>query len=74
MQPDEERLYGDEGLVKAFTAFYFVAKEEMVNSKVLPLLKLLEVLGAREIGTFGYRSKGSLHEFFAPLERQSLTK
>ena len=66
-QLDEERLYGDEGLVKAFTAFYFVAKEEMANSKVLPLLKLLEVLGAREIGTFGHRSKGSLHEIFCTI-------
>ena len=67
MQLDEGRLYGDEGLVKAFTTFYFVAKEEMANSKVLPLLKLLEVLGAREIGTFGHRSKGSLHEFFSSI-------
>ena len=67
MQLDEERLYGDEGLVKAFTAFYFVAKEEMANSKVLPLLKLLEVLGARKIGTFGHRSKGSLHEIFCTI-------
>ena len=67
MQLDEERLYGDEGLVKAFTAFYFVAKEEMANSKVLPLLKLLEVLGAREIGTFGHRSTGSLHEIFCTI-------
>ena len=66
-QLDEERLYGDEGLVKAFTAFYFIAKEEMANSKVLPLLKLLEVLGAREIGTFGHRSKGSLHEIFCTI-------
>jgi len=42
----EERLNSDEGLVKAFTTFYFVGKQEMANSKVLPLLKLLEVLGA----------------------------
>lgn len=27
MQLDEERFYGDEGLVKAFTTFYFVANE-----------------------------------------------
>ena len=67
MQLDEERLYGDEGLVKAFTAFYFVAKEETANSKVLPLLKLLEVLGAREIGTFGHGSKVSLHEIFCTI-------
>ena len=37
----------------------------MANSKVLPLLKLLEVLGARE---------GPSMKFSAPLERQSLTK
>ena len=66
-QLDEERLYGDEGLVKAFTAFFFVAKEEMTNSKVLPLLKLLEVLGTREVGTFGHRTKGFLHEIFCTI-------
>ena len=27
MQLDEERFYGDEGLVKAFTILYFVANE-----------------------------------------------
>lgn len=39
----------------------------MANSKVLPLLKLLEILGAREIGTFGHRSKRSLHEIFCTI-------
>lgn len=67
MRLDEERLYGNEGLVKAFTTFYFVVKEEMANTKVLPLLKLLEVLGAREIGTFGHRSKRSLDEIFCTI-------
>ena len=71
-QLDEERLYGDEGLVKAFTAFYFIAKEEMAKSKVLPLLKLLEVLGAREVGSFGHRTKGSLHEIFCTIEEPVL--
>ena len=72
MQLNEERLYGDERLVKAFTTFYFVAKEEMTNSKVLPLLKLLEVLGERDIGTFGHRSKGSLHEIFSTIREAEL--
>ena len=44
----------------------------MANSKVLPLLKLLEVLGAREIGTFGHRSKGSLHEIFCTIREAVL--
>ena len=39
----------------------------MANSKVLPLLTLLEVLGASEIGTFGHRSKGSVHEIFCTI-------
>ena len=72
MQLNEERLYGEERLVKAFTTFYFVAKEEMTNSKVLPLLKLLEVLGERDIGTFGHRSKGSLHEIFSTIREAEL--
>ena len=54
-----------EWLHKKELAFcYFVAKQEMANSEVLPLLKPLEVLGAGEIGTFGHRSKGSLHKIF----------
>ncbi|CAH3131937.1 unnamed protein product [Porites lobata] len=44
----------------------------MANSKVLPLLKLLEVLGAREIRTFGHRSKGSLHEIFCTIRETVL--
>ena len=44
----------------------------MAKSKVLPLLKLLQVLGAREIGTFGHRSKGSLHEIFCTIREAVL--
>ena len=44
----------------------------MANSKVLTLLKLLEVLGAKEIGTFGHRSKGSLHEIFCTIREAVL--
>ncbi len=63
-QIDEEKLHGDEGLVKAFNAFYFLAQEEVANCKIIPLLKLLETLGATEIATFQHRSKGSIQEVF----------
>lgn len=45
----------------------------MANSKVLPLLTLLEVLGAREFKLLDIDPKDLSMKVFAPLERQSLT-
>ena len=57
-------MHGDEGMVKAFTAFCYVAKEEMANCKVTSLLRLLELLGCSELATFQHRIKGSMQEIF----------
>ena len=38
---DKKAEVADEVLVQAFPAFYFIAKEEMANSKVMPLITLV---------------------------------
>ena len=64
MEIQKEKLHGDEGIIKAFQAFYFVAKQEIANSKITPLLQLLESVGATGVDTFRHRSKGSVIEIF----------
>ena len=59
-----DKFHGDEGIVKAFSAFYFVAKQEIANANINPLLELLERVGASEVETFKHRSKGSIQEIF----------
>ncbi|XP_033100762.1 zinc finger protein 862-like, partial [Anneissia japonica] len=51
-----------EVLHKAFTAFYFLAKEQIANSKAGCLLQLVEKLGAHDIKYFHHRSSTSIRE------------
>lgn len=60
----KDKLYGDEGLMKTFMACYFVAKQEMANAKLVPMLEFLESIGVSAVGTFKHRSKGSIQEVF----------
>ena len=41
----KEKLHGDEGIVKAFSAYYFTVQQEIANSKINPRLELLERIG-----------------------------
>ena len=52
---------------KTFTAIYWLAKEEISNQKLIPLLELLENLGVSELRYFQYRSRPSVREMFITL-------
>ena len=56
---------------KTFTAIYWLAKEEISNQKLIPLLELLENLGVSELRYFQYRSRPSVREMFITL-RESI--
>ena len=44
----EKAEVADEVLVQAFAAFYFIAKEEISNMKVLPLIEFLTRFGLKD--------------------------
>ncbi|CAB3989780.1 zinc finger 862-like [Paramuricea clavata] len=50
----------DEVLVKAFAAFYFTAKEEMANSKVMPLINFLRHYGSPDMKYFDHKSESDV--------------
>lgn len=54
----------DEVLVQAFAAFYFIAKEEISNMKVLPLIEFLTRFGLNDMQYFTHRSERSRQEIF----------
>ena len=49
---------------KTFTAIYWLAKQEISNEKLLPLIDLIEYLGVKELKFFEYRSRPSIREMF----------
>jgi hypothetical protein len=54
----------DEVLVKAFAAFYFTAKEEMANSKVMPLINFLRHYGSPDMKYFDHKSERCKQEIY----------
>ena len=54
----------DEVLGQAFAAFYFIAKEEISNMKVLPLIEFLTRFGLKDMHYFTHRSEGCRQEIF----------
>jgi len=54
-------------LEKTFIAIYWLAKEEISNQKLIPLLELLENLGVSELKYFQHRSRPSVREMFITL-------
>ena len=55
---------GKYGIEKTFTAIYWLAKQEISNKKLLPLIDLIEYLGVKELKFFEYRSCPSIPEMF----------
>lgn len=49
---------------KTSTAIYWLAKQEISNKKLLPLIDLIEYLGLKELKFFEYRSRQSIREMF----------
>ena len=54
-------------LEKTFTAIYWLAKEEISNQKLIPLLELLENLGISELKYFQDGSRPFVREMFVTL-------
>ena len=57
-------------LEKAFTAMYWLAKEDVANKKIFSLLRMLEGLGFVELKHFKYKSTGSVREIFLTLGKK----
>ena len=55
-QVNEKREVNEKMLEKTFTAIYWLAKEEISNQKLIPLLELLKNLGVSELKYFQHRS------------------
>lgn len=60
----EREMVKNTVLLKVFTTLYWIAKEEIANTKATSLITLLERLGLQEIKHFQHRSQGSIHEVF----------
>ena len=54
----------DEVLVQAFAVFYFIAKEEVSNKKVLPLIDFLTQYGIEDMKYFTHRAERCRKEIF----------
>ena len=54
-------------LKKTVVAIYWLAKEDISNQKLIPLLELLENLGVNELKNFPHRSRPSEREMFITL-------
>ena len=54
----------DEVLVQVFAAFYLIAKEEISNMKVLPLIEFLTRFGLKDMQYFTHRSERCRQEIF----------
>ena len=61
---EENRDPNDVMLEKAFTAVYWIAKEEIANVKLVSLLQLLENLGVSELKYLSQRSCPAVREMF----------
>ena len=61
---DEKRDLNDVMLEKAFTAVYWIAKEEIADVKLVSLLQLLESLGVSELKYLTQRSRPAVREMF----------
>ena len=51
-QLKEKRETGETVIEKTFTAIYWLARQEMSNKKLLPLIDLIEFLGVKELKYF----------------------
>lgn len=60
----ERSTVKNEVLVKVFSTLYWLAKEEIANTKATSLIALLERLGLKEMRHFQHRSRGSIREVF----------
>ena len=61
---EEKRDLNDVMLEKAFTAVYWIAKEEIANVKLVSLLQLLQNLGVSELKYLSQRSCPAVREMF----------
>lgn len=66
-QVNEKHELNEKMLEKTFTTIYWLAKEEISNQKLIPLLKLLENVGVSELKYFQHRSGPSVREMFITL-------
>ena len=62
----EEKIERESSILEqAFSACYFVMKEHLSNTKLIPLLEMIEKqIGVCELKHFAHRSKGSIHYIF----------
>ncbi|VDI66017.1 Hypothetical predicted protein [Mytilus galloprovincialis] len=61
---NNRKEYASEVLLIAFTSLYWLAKEEVANSKFKSLINLLEVVGVSHMKHFNHSSAGSIREMF----------
>lgn len=61
------RRHHDDALYNVFCACYFLAKEEIANCKIIPLLELMEGAGVMNLKYFHHRSQSSIREVFITL-------
>ena len=54
----------DEVYYNTFLAMYWLAKDEIANTKFVSLLELLEQVGLKDLKFFQLRSAGSIREMF----------
>ena len=66
-QVNEKHEVNEKMLETTFTAIYCLAKEEISNRKLIPLLELLENLGVSELKYFPHRFRPSVQEMFITL-------
>ena len=68
-QVNEKHEVNENMLEKTFTAIYWLAKEEISNQKLIPLLELLENFAVSEQKYFQHRSRPSVRDMFITLEK-----
>ena len=61
---DRRETNKDSVYYNALLTMYWLAKEEVVNRKLVSLLKLLEQVGLEDMRFFQHRSQGSIQEMF----------
>lgn len=67
---DERDKCATDVLKKAFMAIYWLAKQDIANSKIVSLIDLCQQMGLDELEYFQHRSRGSLREMLVLIGEQ----
>ena len=66
-QLKEKRETSETVIEKTFTVIYWLARQEISNEKLLPLIDLIEFFGVKDLKYFEYRISPSIREIFCTI-------